>query len=301
MSGFVQMDPKPGEPATEQTEVWLSFDDDNFYRVGKRARQRHGAAGRHRDAARQHRIFQGNDIVSFMLDPFYDRRNALGLHHQPDRRPHRLAGDQRAAVQPGLEPGVDGQDRPLRERLDGGSRHSRSSRSATARAATRCGASTSCASSGRRTSGRSLTRVPPGRGNAAMAQTSFAATMVGLEAPPSGRALDIKPYATSSLNTNPPRPGLVQRPHGGGRAGHEVRGHAGADGRLHREDRFRAGGGRRAAGEPDPVQPVLPRKARVLPREPGDVRLRRRAAWQQLHQPTRTTPRRSCSTAAASG
>src|SRR6185436_20185808 len=41
-----------------------------------------------------------------------------------------------------------------------------------------------------------------GRGDAALAQTSFAASMVGLEAPPARRTLDIKPYATSSVTTN---------------------------------------------------------------------------------------------------
>ena len=91
---------------------------------------------------------------SFMLDPFYDRRNGLVVHHQPDRRAQRFAGDQRAAVHPGLEPGVGGEDRPVRRRLDDGSAPSRSSRSATARARRRCGASTPCASSARRTSDR---------------------------------------------------------------------------------------------------------------------------------------------------
>ena len=62
----------------------------------------------------------------------------------------------------------------------------------------------------------------------------------------------------------------------GRRHGHrrQVRRHPGADRRLHRQPRLRAGRGRRAADQPDPLQPVLPREARVLPREPGDVQLR---------------------------
>jgi hypothetical protein len=47
-----------------------------------------------------------------------------------------------------------------------------------------------------------LTKVPPGRGDAALAQTSFAASAVGLQAPPARRTLDLKPYATSSVTTN---------------------------------------------------------------------------------------------------
>ena len=55
----------------------------------------------------------------------------------------------------------------------------------------------------------------------------------------------------------------------------EVRRHAEPDRRLHRQHRLRAGGGRRAAGEPHALQPVLPGEARLLPRRAGDVRVRR--------------------------
>jgi hypothetical protein len=44
---------------------------------------------------------------------------------------------------------------------------------------------------------------------------------------------------------------------------------AGADGRPHLQHRLRAGGGRRAAGEPDALQPVLSGEARLLPGELG--------------------------------
>ena len=47
---------------------------------------------------------------------------------------------------------------------------------------------------------------------------------------------------------------------------------------LHLQHRLRAGRGRRAAGQPDALQPVLPGEARFLSREPGTVRLRRRSA-----------------------
>ena len=58
----------------------------------------------------------------------------------------------------------------------------------------------------------------------------------------------------------------------------EVRRDAVADARRHREARLRAGRGRRAAGQPDAVQPVLPREARVLSRELRHVLLRRHPA-----------------------
>jgi hypothetical protein len=31
ISDFIQLEPNVGEPASEKTEVWLSFDEQNFY------------------------------------------------------------------------------------------------------------------------------------------------------------------------------------------------------------------------------------------------------------------------------
>jgi hypothetical protein len=47
-----------------------------------------------------------------------------------------------------------------------------------------------------------LTRVPPARGQSGFQNAQFAASLVGLEAPPSGANLDIKPYAISSVTTD---------------------------------------------------------------------------------------------------
>ena len=61
-----------------------------------------------------------------------------------------------------------------------------------------------------------------------------------------------------------------QRPAGPrlpGRDRHEVGRHAEPDARRHRQHRLRASGGRRGAGQPDPLRPVLPREAAVLPGE----------------------------------
>lgn len=42
-----------------------------------------------------------------------------------------------------------------------------------------------------------LTRVPDGLGTNGIQRTSRSATLIGIEAPPSSRSLDIKPYVTS--------------------------------------------------------------------------------------------------------
>ena len=100
--------------------------------------------------------------------------------------------------------------------------------------------------------------------------SSAAATLVGLEVPPAGENLEIKPYAISRLTTDllaPPARAQRRRPRR--RPRREVRRHEEPDRRLHLQHRLRAGRGRRSAGEPDALQPVVSRKARVLPRRAG--------------------------------
>ena len=71
-------------------------------------------------------------------------------------------------------------------------------------------------------------------------------------------------------------PAAVQRPDAERGVGREVRPDAEPDDRPDRAHRLRAGRGGRATGEPDAVQPALPREAHVLPRRPGHLQLRHR-------------------------
>ena len=145
----------------------------------------------------------------------------------------------------------------------------------------------------RRTSTRDAGARRASRG---IMQVSLAATLVGLEAPPGSKNLEIKPYAISNLTTDRTATPRISNDLGRRRRRRrEVRHHAEPDGRLHLQHRLRAGRGRRAAGQPHALQPVLPGEARVLPREPGDVRLRRRR-----RPAARPATRRCCSTAGAS-
>jgi hypothetical protein len=50
-----------------------------------------------------------------------------------------------------------------------------------------------------------LMPMPPARGQAAFQQVSLAATLVGLDAPPSSRTFEVKPYVTSSAISDVPR------------------------------------------------------------------------------------------------
>jgi hypothetical protein len=77
ISDFIQIEPQEGSPATERTEIWLAFDEDNVYvsfRNFESQPQRVVAKEMRRDHTT---IWSGDDIVSFMFDTFHDRRNAV--------------------------------------------------------------------------------------------------------------------------------------------------------------------------------------------------------------------------------
>jgi hypothetical protein len=200
MSDFVQVEPRPGQPATERTEVWVAFDDNNLYLTAKAidSDMKLVATEMRRDS---NTMFQGNDVVTFVLDPFYDRRNALSFTINPigGRSDTQVTNERQFSqdwnpvwtVKTGRFDGywtVEAQI-PFKSIRYGEGRFqvwgfnvARIKRS--------------------KNEMSTLSRVPPARGNASMMQTSFAATMVGLEAPRSGSPIDIKPYVTSSINTN---------------------------------------------------------------------------------------------------
>ena len=90
--------------------------------------------------------------------------------------------------------------------------------------------------------------------------------------------LEIKPYVIVERHDRPhgesPACRTTSAPTCGLDAKYGVTQNLTAD--LTLQHRLRAGRGRRAAGQPDALQPVLSREARVLPREPGHVLVRRR-------------------------
>jgi hypothetical protein len=201
MSDFVQVEPRPGEPATEQTDVWVSYDDKDLYltaRMRDSQIDRLVATEMRRDSSV---MFQGNDVVTFVLDPFYDRRNALSFTINPigGRSDSQVTNERQFSQDWNpvwrLKTGRTGDAwtvevaipfkslryRPGRQQV-WGFNVARIKRS--------------------KNEMSTLSRVPPARGNASMMQTSFAATLVGLEAPPSGRNLEIKPYGIASATTN---------------------------------------------------------------------------------------------------
>ena len=276
VTDFIQQEPDEGEPARDQTEVWVLFDRDTFYvaaRCWSTDPDRIIANEMKRDS---YNMF-GNETFSVVLGHLLRPPERLQLHHQRARGAVRRHHHQRADPQPGLERGVGRAGRPLRAGLDAGD-------------------------------GDSLQVAPlPDRsvadlGHQLPAQRGFHERNVLPDADPRRARIpgDVplsrprppwwasrcrspapgsrsKPYAISDVTTDlNATPRLSNDPDGDFGVGRQVRRDAGADRRSHLQHRLRAGGGGRAAGQPDPLQPVLSREARVLPRGAGDLRLRRR-------------------------
>lgn len=81
---FIQQEPDEGQPATERSEVWMFFDDDNVY-VSARFWKSAPADLIANEMRKDESGISRNDSISVVLDTFYDRRsgyyfntNALG-------------------------------------------------------------------------------------------------------------------------------------------------------------------------------------------------------------------------------
>jgi len=83
ISDFIQVEPQGGEAATERTETWIAFDDEYVYvsfRVWDSQMETLIATEMRRDSTNS---WQGNDLVSFIFDTFYDRRTSFTFTMNP--------------------------------------------------------------------------------------------------------------------------------------------------------------------------------------------------------------------------
>ena len=202
ISDFVQNEPRYNAPATERTEVWLAFDDANVYvsaRAWESEPDRVVVNEMRRDSFN---IFQ-NANFGFILDTYYDKRSGVLFQVNP------LGG--RMDGQVASEGNYNGDWNPIWEvavgTFEGGW---------TAEVAIpfkslsyQPGRSQIWGFNARRINRWKnevsyLVQVPAGYGNRGISFPSFAATMVGLEAPPSSRTLDVKPYLISDVTSDVP-------------------------------------------------------------------------------------------------
>jgi hypothetical protein len=198
-SDFIQEEPTEGAPATEKTEIWVFYDDDNIYvgaRMWESEPDRMVVNEMRKDSPN---VFQ-NENLTIVFDTFYDRRNGVGFVINP------IGGRQ------------DGQitnERWNRDwntifdfgvgTFDGGWTAELAIPFKSLRY--RPGASQVWGINARRVSKwknefSNLALVPTAGVGSGVYRTSLAATLVGLEVPPGSKNLEIKPYAISNLTTD---------------------------------------------------------------------------------------------------
>ena len=213
ISDFRQLEPRYGEPATDRTEVWIAFDDDHVYvtfRCWDSDMARLVATEMRRDSTV---MWQGNDIVSFIFDPFFDRRNSIAFTINPlgGRSDGQVVNDRQYSSDWNpvwsLKTG----------RFDGGwtletaipfksLRYNTSDTQVWGFNALRVKRAKNELST--------LSPVPPSQGQQAVQRASSAAAVFGLDPPRGGRSIDLKPYVTSNVTTD--RLGRPLDPTGGG-------------------------------------------------------------------------------------
>ena len=206
VSDFIQQLPDEGALATERTDAWVMFDDENFYVAGRcwdsAPPSEWVATEMRRDAFNM----LNNDLFGFLIDTFYDRRNALLFYANP------LGGFVDQALTNEGNPNRDWN--PVWDvktgRFDGGwtiemvvpfkSLRYRPARDQVWGIQLRRTVM-------RKNEWAYLTLIPisaagfGGRGG--VFRVSAAGTLVGLEAPPAGNNLEIKPYAIGGLTSAP--------------------------------------------------------------------------------------------------
>ena len=200
ISGFIQNDPDEGAPATEKTDVWLLFDDEHVYIVARcweTRPDRRTASEMRRDNVRIVR----DDNFAWSLDTFYSRRNAVLFEVSA------VGGRIDAEVTNESQTNLDWNpvyDVAVGE-FEGGwtmeaalpfkSLRYRGAGPQVwgfqARRVTRWKNESSYL--------MPLSAVQGLRGHF---RASLAATLVGIEAPPTSRLLEVKPYAISDLTTS---------------------------------------------------------------------------------------------------
>jgi hypothetical protein len=201
LSDFIQTEPNPGEPATEKTEVWISFDQTNVY-VSVRASESRPERVVANEMRRDNNTIWQNDGVGFSFDTFYDRRNDFLFNVNP------VGGRTDGHIM--NEGTINNNDwNPVWDfataRFEGGW----TVEVAIPFKSLRYGAGTEQVWGFQmRRNNRwkneisYVTAVSSGRGFGAVNQMSRAATLVGIEAPPGSRNIEIKPYAVTDLTTD---------------------------------------------------------------------------------------------------
>ena len=265
---FIQNDPKEGEPATFDTEVRLLYDDDALY-IGVFAKDETPSGIIINELRKDFNTGSG-DSFQVVIDTFQDERNGYQFAINP-------AGAK-------WDSQMSNEGRDQNSNWDGvwdvGTRIAEDGWYAEIRIPFRTLKFTQAS---QQTWGinfqRRLRRLnensywSPLPRIHQLSRVSMAGTLENLQGLRPGNNLRVKPYALASASRvrqrlDERRLRLRRR--------REVRRHVRADVGLHLQHRLLTGRSRRAAGQPDALQPVLSGEARLLPRELRHLSVRRR-------------------------
>ena len=200
ISDFIRAEPQPGTPATEKTEVWVSFDDDNIY-VSVRASESQPERMVVNEMRRDSNSIWQNENFLFAFDTFLDRRNSATFQFNP------IGGRMDGQVTNENQTNFDWNPvwKVAVHAVDGGW---------TGEAAVpfkslrfKPGQTQVWGFQTRRVNRWKneisyLTSLPSGQGIAGYQRVSRYAAMVGIEVPQGSRALDVKPFVTSDITTD---------------------------------------------------------------------------------------------------
>ena len=201
-SDFIQLEPYPDTPATEKTDVWVLFDNENVY-VTFRCWETQPERLVGNDMRRDNPIaFTGNDAIGIALDTFDDRRNGVIFTVNPVGGRNDLQFTNEGQVNLDWNPVWD----TATELFEGGwaveiaipfkSLRYRPERS-------QVWGFNAARNNRAKSEWSYLSPLPASRtGPRGLTSASVAATLVGIEAPPASLNLEIKPYTTGDLTTD---------------------------------------------------------------------------------------------------
>jgi len=207
ITNFIQVEPQGGAQATEQTEVWLLYDREAIY-VSVRCWDSDPPRMVANEMRRDSNNIYSNEYLGIVLDTFHDRRNAFYFAVNPigGRSDGQITNERQfnTDLNPIWEVEVARDDKGW------------TVEAAIPFASLRYGPGKDQVwgfnverSHKWKNEISFITPIPPAFGwSRAFMQVSYAATLVGLEAPPGSNNLEIKPYAVSDLtsdrNATPP-------------------------------------------------------------------------------------------------
>ena len=200
LTDFIQSEPQHGAPSSERTEAWVLFDDDNLY-LACRCWDRHPEQMVLNEMRRDSPNLRNNDNFAVALDTFHDLRNGFLFSITPlgaffdaltlDERTYNADWNTVWKNEVG--------------RFDGGWVAELAIPFKSLRYP--AGRDQTWGINIRRTiraknEGTYIVPMRPDWGPGAIFRMSAAATLTGIQVPPAGKNLEIKPYAISRLTTD---------------------------------------------------------------------------------------------------